>query len=78
MESDVDSGNVNESWKTQTLAIGAVIGGLLGLGAAYLLVQNAEKRGSEKVEVTTGDGLRLSLLIMGVLRQIAALGEGEK
>lgn len=77
METDIDTAKSSAPWKSQTLAVGAALGALLGLGAAYLLVQNAEKRGADKIDVSTGDGLRLSLLIMGVLRQIAALGEKE-
>ena len=77
MESNDAIVEKTSSWRTQTLAIGAVFGALLGLGGAYLLVQNAEKQGVEKIQVSPGDGLRLGLLVMGVLRQIAQLGEGK-
>ena len=60
--------------RSRTLALGAVIGALTGIGAAYLLVQRAEKNESEK-SLTTGEGLRLGVLIMGLLRSIAALGD---
>jgi len=59
---------------TNTLIIGAIIGTLTGLGAAYLLVQRA-KRNEDEVSVTTGEGLRLGFLILGLLRSIAALGD---
>ncbi len=59
-----------------TLIIGAVIGALTGVGAAYLLVQRANRNENE-VSVTTGEGLRLGLLILGLLRSIAALGDDD-
>ncbi|HEY5571674.1 MAG TPA: hypothetical protein VIK64_01560, partial [Anaerolineales bacterium] len=62
------------SWKTKTMVAGAVVGALIGVSGAYLLIQNADKRG-ERVEVTTGSGIKLGLLLLGLLRQIAQLGE---
>lgn len=59
-----------------TLIIGAIIGALTGVGAAYLLVQRAN-RNADEVSVTTGEGLRLGLLILGLLRSIAALGDDD-
>jgi hypothetical protein len=49
---------------------------LIGVGGAYLLIQNAEKQGNV-VSVTAGDGVKLGLMVLGVLRQVAALGEGK-
>ena len=61
---------------TNTLIIGAIIGALTGAGAAYLLVQSA-KRNEDEVSMTTGEGLRLGFLILGLLRSIAALGDDD-
>jgi hypothetical protein len=65
-----------DNWKTKTLVVGGVVGALIGLGGAYLLVQNAERQGNV-VNMTAGDGVKLGLMVMGVLRQVAALGEGK-
>jgi hypothetical protein len=65
-----------ESWKTKALIIGAIIGAVVGLGGAYLLIQNAERKGNT-VSVTAGDGVKLGLLVMGLLRQVAELGSGK-
>lgn len=62
------------NWKSQTLIIGVAIGALAGLGAAYLLVQRAEREGKNP-EMTAGEGIKLGLLVLGALRQIAQLGE---
>jgi hypothetical protein len=74
---DISENNNNkESWKTKSLLLGAVIGMLTGLGGAYLLIQNAEKHGT-RVELSTGEGLKLSMLVIGLLRQISRLMEGD-
>lgn len=63
-----------ETWKTKTLMIGTLLGAIIGLGGAYLLIQNAEKQG-EKISVSPSEGLKLGLLLIGLLRQIAQLKE---
>lgn len=62
------------NWKSNTMLIGILLGAFAGLGAAYLLVQRAEREGREP-EMTAGEGVKLGLLVLGVLRQIAQLGE---
>jgi hypothetical protein len=62
-------------WKNKVLVLGGVIGGLVGVGAAYLLVQRAEREGTE-VELGTGEGIRLGLMVLGMLRQVSRLGDG--
>jgi len=63
-------------WKTKTLLVGSLIGALVGVGAAYLLVQRAERE-DRSVHVGTGEGIKLGLLALGMLRQVAQLGEGD-
>ncbi|MCJ7678867.1 MAG: hypothetical protein MUO35_14225 [Anaerolineales bacterium] len=66
------------NWKTMALVIGAALGALTGLAAAFMLVRRAERRG-ESLNVSTGEGLRMGLLVMGLLREVAALPDrGEK
>lgn len=62
--------------RTKTLALGLIIGSLTGLGAAYLLLQRAERHENDST-LSTGEGLRLGLLVLGLLRSIAALGDGD-
>ncbi len=61
--------------RNKILVLGGVIGGLVGVGAAYLLVQRAEREGTE-VEIGTGEGIRLALMALGMLRQVSRLGDG--
>lgn len=71
----VDLENQN-NWKTKTIIAGALLGTIIGIGGAYLLINNAEKHG-KKIDISARDGLKLSLLLMGTLRQVAQLGDDE-
>lgn len=66
-----------DNWRPKLLVVGAVIGALTGIGAAYLLIQRAEKAGS-RPELSTREGISLGLLVFGLLRQVSALGSGEE
>ena len=67
---------VDARWKNRILLIGGAVGLLAGLGVAYLLVQRAERDGTKPV-LNTGEGLKLGLLVLGMLRQVSQLGEGK-
>ena len=60
--------------KNKTLLVGALIGALTGLFAAMLLQRGAEKNERETA-ITTGEGLKLGVLVFGLLRAIASLGD---
>jgi hypothetical protein len=74
-EEDIDQ--AAESWATKAILVGAALGALVGAGAAYLLIQRARREDGE-VHITAGDGVKLGLLVLGLLRQVGQLGEGEK
>lgn len=61
----------------KTLLIGAAAGALTGLAAAYLLNRRAAKNGAD-VAITPTEGLKIGLLVVGLLRSIASLGGDEK
>jgi hypothetical protein len=65
----------DQNYKTKALLIGALVGALVGISAAYLLIQRAEKE-EGRLQVGTGEGIKLGLLVLGLLRQVAQLGEG--
>ncbi len=67
---------LDTSWSGQVLVIGAVVGALTGLGAAYLLIQRAKKR-AEPPNLNASEGIKLGLLVFGMLRQVAMLGSGD-
>ena len=63
----------NENWKLKTLLLGAGIGAVTGLIASLIIVQRAEQTNS-RPEITAGDGVKVGLGLLGVLRQIADFG----
>jgi len=65
-----------DNWKPKVLAIGGAIGLFTGLLAAYLLIQRAE-RDETKPELSAGEGVKLGVLVLGLLRSVAMLGEGK-
>jgi gas vesicle protein len=62
--------------RSRTLFIGAIIGALIGMIAAVLL--NRRGKDEKSTALTTGDGIKLGVLIFGLLRAIASLGEDDK
>jgi gas vesicle protein len=60
--------------RNRTLIVGALVGALTGLAAAMLLNRRAEQEGTE-LALTTGDGMKLGVMVIGLLRAIATLGE---
>ena len=51
-----------------------VRGAVTGLGAALLLTRRAEKD-ERSIAITAGEGLKLGMLVFGLLRTIASLGD---
>jgi len=61
---------MNSSWKAKALIIGSLVGALTGLGATYVMVQRSE----EPPEVGPTDGVKLGLLLLGLVRTVGDLG----
>jgi hypothetical protein len=59
-------------WKRRTLLIGGIIGAVVGVVAANMLVKEAEENENENA-LTPARGLRLGMLILGLLRQITGV-----
>lgn len=64
-----------DNWKAKALLLGVVLGALTGLGAAYLIVRRAEDS-QTRPRLTAGLGMRVGTLVLGLLREVAQLGEG--
>jgi len=58
------------------LVIGGVLGAAVGVAAAFMLIQSMEKNNRE-LNISAGEGLRLGLIVMALLRQIADLPENK-
>jgi len=61
------------NWKTKTLLIGTTIGAAAGLMAAFIILQRAEKNETTP-KLTAGDGVKVGLGVLGVLRMLADSG----
>jgi gas vesicle protein len=53
---------------------GVIIGAVTGLVAAMLISRRAEKNQTETA-ITAGEGVKLGVLVFGLLRAIASLGD---
>ncbi len=62
------------NWRNRTFVIGAAAGLLLGLASAYIVIQRAERLDTMP-ELTAGDGVKIGLGVLGVLRLIADVAE---
>lgn len=61
---------MNDYDKRNSLIIGSLLGAITGLFAAFLMVRRAEEN-ETSIPVTTGEGFRLGMLVIGFLREIA-------
>ena len=59
-------------FETKVLVGGSLIGALVGLAGAFLWIKNSERKGTE-IDVSAGEGVRLVLIILALLRQVAEL-----
>ena len=60
--------------KRNILLFGTLIGAVTGLIAAMLLQRRAENNERETA-ITAGEGLKLGVLVVGLLRAISSLGD---
>jgi len=71
MDSQTTEITTVDDWTPKALLIGGVIGAVVGVAAAYLLVQRSKE--GEAPEVSLGEGVKLGVLVLGLLRSIANL-----
>ena len=63
--------------KGRTILFGVLIGAATGLAAAMLINRRAEQSG-KTTAITTGEGFKLGMMVVGLLRGIASLGDDDK
>jgi len=62
-----------KEWKTKTLLISAGLGLAAGLAAALIIIQSADEK-EKSPQLKAGDGVKVGLGVLGVLRLIADIG----
>ena len=65
----------NSNWKTLALVIGGAAGLLTGLAAAFILIRKREA-GEGQLSINSGEGLKIGMGIVGLLKQISESGAG--
>jgi hypothetical protein len=67
---------MDSDWRTKAFVVGGVVGALLGLGAAYIYI-NAAEDSDAPPELTPGTAVTIGVALLALLRQVAAIGEGD-
>ena len=62
--------------RNKILLIGTLAGAATGLIAAMMLQRRAESAGRE-ISLSTGEGIQLGMLILGLVRSVATLADRE-
>lgn len=62
-----------ETWKSRTLLIGAIVGAVTGVIAAMVIVQRADEA-KQTPRITAGDGVKVGLGVLGVIRMLSDMG----
>jgi len=64
------------NWRNKTFVYGGIAGLLTGLLGAYIVIQRAEAN-NVLPNVSAGDGVKVALGLLGVLRLVADIADRE-
>jgi len=70
-------GNLMENYRTKTLITGAIIGAFAGIAAAYIMMKRSEET-QRAPQLTTSEGVKLGLGLLGLFKLIADTTDGKK
>ena len=62
--------------QTKVLLIGALAGAAMGVIAAMMLQRRAERAGTD-ITLSTGEGIQLGMMALGLIRAVAGLADKE-
>ena len=60
-----------DNWKPKALVVGGLIGAAVGLVAVYILIQRSDD--NQPPDVSVGEGVKIGVLVLTLLRNIANL-----
>ncbi|MEX2144398.1 MAG: hypothetical protein WD740_07370 [Anaerolineales bacterium] len=60
------------------IVLSAIIGAVVGIAAGMTLLKRVEADEDERPFLTATEGMSLGMLVVGLLRQIATLGDKKK
>ncbi len=63
-----------KNWKTRTLIIGVIAGAIAGLAAAQIVIERAQRERAVP-SMSPGDGVKIGLGVLGLMRLISDLGD---
>jgi hypothetical protein len=66
--------DTNSTFKRNALLVGGIVGALIGVVAANVIVKAAEQEAEGEdgeLAITPAKGLKLGMLVLGLLRQIS-------
>ena len=75
MQNEQSEATQNNNWQTRYIIGGTIVGGIIGLLTAYWLVRTSDEKRGAPPEISTGDVLRTTVGIIGIIRGIASLGD---
>jgi len=61
---------IAQDWKIKTIIIGTLVGALTGAAAAYIVIQQADKK-NVRPQLNAGEGVKLGLGVLGLLRLVS-------
>lgn len=62
-----------DEWKTRVILLGGLLGAVTGVAVGYMIVKQAEEQG-EIPQLGAGEGVRIGMAVMGLIRRIGTLG----
>ncbi len=68
----------SNNWKTRTMIVGGILGGLAGVVAAMMFIRSGEESGAARrgrPRVHPKHALQVGIGLMGLLQKIAGLAE---
>ncbi len=65
------------NWKTRTMILATVIGAIAGAAAGYVVVRRNDEL-NRTPQLTPGDGLKLGLGVLGLIRLVSEFTDDEK